>query len=65
MAAYNLMIDSPNVRYTDEFIESDYVYESVKCVKNDDTKTITVSDGILVDSKLTVGSDRQVPSRLR
>ena len=65
MAAYNLMIDSPNVRYTDEFIESDYVYESVKCVKNDDTKTITVSDGILVDTKLIAGSDRQVPSRLR
>lgn len=43
MASYDLMINSPNVRYTEDFIESDYVYESVKCVKNDDTKMITVS----------------------
>lgn len=42
MAAYELKIESPNLRYSEEFIESDYVYESVKCVKNEETKTITV-----------------------
>ena len=43
MATYDLVIESPNVRYTEDAIESDYVYESVKCVKDEQTKKITVS----------------------
>lgn len=43
MASYDLTINSPNVRYSDEYIESDYIYETVKCVKDEQTKTITVS----------------------
>jgi hypothetical protein len=40
---YDLMVDSPNIKYTDEHIEADYVYESVKCVRDEETKRITVS----------------------
>lgn len=47
MASYELTINSPNVRYSEEYIESDYVYESVKCVKDDQKKTITVSRSLI------------------
>lgn len=47
MASYELTINSPNVRYSEEYIESDYVYESVKCVKDDQQKTITVSRSMI------------------
>lgn len=43
MEKYELLVDSPNVKYTDEHIEADYVYESVKCVRDEETKRITVS----------------------
>jgi len=40
---FDLYVDSPNVKYSEEHIEADYVYESVKCVKDAETKRITVS----------------------
>lgn len=42
-SSYDLKIESPNVRYTADAIEADYVYETVKCIKDDETKKIIVS----------------------
>ena len=39
----NIVVQSPNVRYYDGFIESDYEYESVKCKRDDKTGAIKVS----------------------
>lgn len=63
---YQLTIDSANVRYTEDFIESDYVYESVKCVKDEDTKTITVSTCFVGEkaSPAHISLSRRVPLRL-
>ena len=39
----NIVIESPNVRYYEDFIESDYEYENVKCKRDDKTGAIKVS----------------------
>jgi hypothetical protein len=43
MPSNKIIIQSPNVRYYDDVIESDYEYENVKCKKDDKTGSIKVS----------------------
>lgn len=73
VSKYQLTINSPNVRYTEDYIESDYIYESVKCVKDEETKTITVSSKsyclqlditLVICFIFTCSFDRRVPSQL-
>lgn len=69
VSKYQLTINSPNVRYTEDYIESDYIYESVKCVKDEETKTITVSINFLSTNEQVINfcslNNRQVLSQLQ
>lgn len=53
---YELTVDSPNIRYSEDYIESDYIYESVRCVK--DGKKITASP---FTTAITFRTERKVP----
>ncbi|XP_054168344.1 uncharacterized protein LOC128965631 [Oppia nitens] len=54
----NIVVQSPNVRYYDDLIESDYEYESVKCKRDEKTGNIKIYP---MKTVLTFRTERQVP----
>jgi myo-inositol-1-phosphate synthase len=58
MPSNKIIIQSPNVRYYDDVIESDYEYENVKCKKDDKTGSIKVYP---MKTVITFRTERKVP----
>lgn len=44
MSDDKLLVRSPNITYTDDFIEAEYEYENVRCRRDTNTNIIQVNE---------------------
>lgn len=52
-----IKVQSPNIRYTQNYIESDYIYESVNCSIDNNN----IINAIPVKSRITFRTDTNLP----